>query len=158
MTVSPSKDGQIVERALISLLRPTPLHLTPPLETAFKEKMRRERVCIVRKDHEAEWIPLPARIVVQEILSGHTLSICWSDSQTGHYADQVWRLGLAREDGFCALSGRPIGRGDEVFRPRRSMTFVPANWRRMILASDVMATFASTQLKRAAALRHPALL
>jgi hypothetical protein len=52
---------------------------------------------------------------------------------------------------FCALSGRAIVRGDEVFRPRRSMTLVPANWRRMILASDVIATFASTQLDRAAA-------
>jgi hypothetical protein len=31
------------------------------------------------------------------------------------------------------------------------MTLVPANWRRMILASDVIATFASTQPERAAA-------
>ena len=147
----PSDDGQIIERALLSLLCPTPLFLTPPVETSFKEKMRRERLPAARKNHQAEWIPLPARIVVQEILSAHTLSISWSDSQTGHYAEQIWRLGLARDDGFCALSGRPIVRGDEVFRPRRSMTLVPANWRRMILASDVIATFASTQLDRAAA-------
>ena len=151
IAASPSGDGQIIERALLSMLSPTPLFPTPRVESSFKEKMRRERLSASQKNHRAEWIPLPARIVVQEILSAHTLSIYWSDSQTGHYAEQIWRLGLARDDGFCALSGRPIVRGDEVFRPRRSMTLVPANWRRMILASDVIATFASTQLDRAAA-------
>ncbi|ALP66025.1 hypothetical protein AN416_26380 [Paraburkholderia caribensis] len=148
---STSDDGEIIERALLSLLFPRPLFLTPPVETSFKKKMRRERVPAAQNSHRAEWIPLPARIVVQEMLSAHTLSIYWSDSQAGHYAEQIWRLGLARDDGFCVLSGRPIVRGDEVFRPRRSMTLVPANFRRMILASAVIATFASTQFERAAA-------
>ena len=150
-TVSPPNDDEIIERALIMLLRPTPLLSTLPLERTAKKQMRRARLPAPRADHWAEWTPPPARIVVQEVLSANTLSIYWSDSQTGHYAEQIWRLGLAREDGFCALSGRPIRPGDDVFSPRRSMTFVPANWRRMILASDVIAKFASTGLERAAA-------
>ncbi|MFP3605972.1 DUF3331 domain-containing protein [Paraburkholderia sp. SIMBA_053] len=99
--------------------------------------MRRERVPSVRRAHRANWLPQPARIFVHEVLSAHTVSVCWSDSQSGHYAEQVWRLGLARNDGYCALSGLPIMEGDEVFRPRRSTTCVPANWNRMILASEV---------------------
>lgn len=149
-TVSPLNDDQIIERALINLLRPAPLLSTLPLEPTVKKQMRRARLPAARADHWAEWTPPPARIVVQEMLSADTLSIYWSDSQTGHYAEQIWRLGLAREDGFCALSSLPIWTGDDVFSPRRSMTFVPANWRRMILASDVIAKFASTRFRAAA--------
>ena len=132
-----SDDGDIVERALVRLLFPVTMLASSPVETSFRKKMRRAQVVVGRRTHEAEWIPLPARILVREILSAHTLSVSWSDSQTGHYAEQVWRLGLARSDGFCALSGRPIVEGDDVFRPRRSVTYVPANWSRMILASAV---------------------
>jgi hypothetical protein len=132
-----SNDDDIIERALLRLLYPGKVLLKQPVETSYKKKMRREKGRTVRGTHEAEWIALPARIVVHEVLSAHTLSICWSDSQTGHYAEQVWRLGLARNDGFCALSGRPIVEGDDVFRPRRSVMCVPANWSRMILASAV---------------------
>ncbi|WP_338941276.1 DUF3331 domain-containing protein [Paraburkholderia sp. 22B1P] len=127
LTHSPSGEDDIIERALLRLLLPGVVLATEPVETTFKKKMRRERVPMVRRMHRAEWIPQPARISVHEILSAHTLSRCWSDSQTGHYAEQIWRLGLARNDGFCALSGRPIVEGDEVFRPRRSMMCVPAN-------------------------------
>jgi len=137
LTHSPSVEDDIFERALLRLLFPATLLATEPVETAYKKKMRRERVPIVRRMHRVDWIPQPARISVHEILSAHTLSICWSDSQTGHYAEQIWRLGLARNDGYCALSGRPIVEGDEVFRPRRSAICVPANWNRMILASQI---------------------
>ncbi|MEM5341159.1 DUF3331 domain-containing protein [Paraburkholderia azotifigens] len=130
-------DDNMIERALLRLLSPGEVLLNQPVETTYKKKMRREKARAVRRTHEAEWIALPARIVVHEVLSAHTLSICWSDSQTGNYAEQVWRLGLARDDGLCALSGRPIVEGDDVFRPRRSVMCVPANWSRMILASAV---------------------
>ncbi|WP_241974987.1 DUF3331 domain-containing protein [Paraburkholderia sp. BL17N1] len=87
---------------------------------------------------DAEATPRPSRIFVQEILSVHTVSIYWSDSQTGHYAEQLWRLGLARVAGCCALSGRPISSGERVFRPRRSPMNVPGNWDRMVLASAIL--------------------
>ncbi|MEI6001533.1 DUF3331 domain-containing protein [Paraburkholderia bengalensis] len=133
----PSNDDDIVERALLRLLSPGEMQVLPAIETSFSKKMRRASVRVERKCHEAKWIPLPARILIHEILSAHTVSVSWSDSQTGHYAEQIWRLGLARNDGFCVLSGLPIAEGDDVFRPRRSATGVPANWSRMILASAV---------------------
>ena len=133
---SPS-DDDIIERALLRLLCPRNAPLIQSVETSYAKKMRRGKGQVAQRTHEAEWIPQPARILVHEVLSAHTLSICWSDSQTGHYAEQVWRLGLARNDGFCALSGQPILQGDDVFRPRRSVMCVPANWSRMILASAV---------------------
>ncbi|WP_109476081.1 DUF3331 domain-containing protein [Paraburkholderia sp. C35] len=136
-TDSLSNDDDIVERALLRLLFPGKLQALPPVETSYSKKMRRASVAAGQKNHDAEWIPLPARIFVHEILSAHTVSVSWSDSQTGHYAEQIWRLGLARNDGYCALSGLPIVEGNDVFRPRRSATGVPANWSRMILASAV---------------------
>ncbi|WP_165489525.1 DUF3331 domain-containing protein [Paraburkholderia hospita] len=43
----------------------------------------------------------------------------WSDSCSGHYIDQVWRIGIARGIRF-ALTRREIFSGDHVFRPHRS--------------------------------------
>ncbi|WP_429563219.1 DUF3331 domain-containing protein [Paraburkholderia sp. MM6662-R1] len=74
---------------------------------------------------------------VLERLSSKSLSVSWSDPCTGRYADQIWRFGLAQVDSFCALTGRPIRRGDPVFRPRLSSTRLPANHNRMILASAI---------------------
>jgi len=137
VTHSLTGDDDIVERALLRLLCPASALPTQQVETSFKKKFRRHKGATAPRTDEAERVPRPARIFVQEVLSAHTLSICWSDAQTGHYAEQVWRLGLARDGGFCALSGRPIVQGDDVFRPRRSVVCVPANWNRMILASAV---------------------
>jgi hypothetical protein len=136
-TYPSSSDDDIVERALVRLLFPGTMLSPQSVETSYRKKMRRARVPVGPRTHQAEWIPLPARIFVHEILTACTLSICWSDAQTGHYSEQVWRLGLARNDGYCALSGQPIVEGDDVFRPRRCEAGVPANWSRMILASAV---------------------
>ncbi|WP_227747197.1 DUF3331 domain-containing protein [Paraburkholderia franconis] len=64
-------------------------------------------------------------------------SVYWSDARSGHYADRVWRIGLARVDAFCVLTGMPIWRGDPVFRLRVSPSSFPANHNRMILAPVV---------------------
>ena len=130
-------DEDIVERALLRLLCPAQGHAIDQPDSAYRKKIRRHKTLAAIRTHQAEWIPQPARIFVHEVLTAHTLSVCWSDSQTGFYAEQIWRLGLARHDGYCALSGRPIGQGDEVYRPLRSATCVPANWNRMILATAV---------------------
>ncbi|WP_241025052.1 DUF3331 domain-containing protein [Burkholderia sp. Ac-20384] len=92
---------------------------------------------MTRRVHEAEWIPQPVRVVLREVRSTHTVSICWSDSQTGHYDEQIWRLGFARNDGLCVISGQRIVAGDKVWSPRRSAASAPANWNRMILASEI---------------------
>ncbi|MFM0114989.1 DUF3331 domain-containing protein [Paraburkholderia nemoris] len=132
-----ASNSDIVERALVSLLRPGQVTLGQPLKSAYERKFRPHKRNRREAPFSADPIPRPSRIFVQEILSDHTISICWSDSLTGHYAEQLWRLGLARVAGFCALSGRPITCGERVFRPRRSSMSVPSNWDRMVLASVI---------------------
>uniref|UniRef100_UPI003EBC0D97 DUF3331 domain-containing protein n=1 Tax=Paraburkholderia terrae TaxID=311230 RepID=UPI003EBC0D97 len=52
-------------------------------------------------------------------------------------AGQVWRLGLARRNATCVLTGKPIAVGDSVYRPRSVGPYEPANKDRMILAEEV---------------------
>ncbi|MEM5365304.1 DUF3331 domain-containing protein [Paraburkholderia azotifigens] len=79
----------------------------------------------------------PSHISIVEKLSSTTISIRWSDPCLGHYANQIWGIGLARADAICVLSGKPIRRGDSVFRPRAYRSQVPVNHHRMMLASAV---------------------
>jgi hypothetical protein len=79
----------------------------------------------------------PLHISIVEKLSTTTISIRWSDPCLGHYANQIWGIGLARTDAICVLSGKPIRRGDSVFRPRVYQSQEPINRHRMILASAV---------------------
>ncbi|KAB0642241.1 DUF3331 domain-containing protein [Burkholderia latens] len=72
-----------------------------------------------------------------EKLSPTMISISWSSPCLGHYTDQVWRVGLARTESVCMLSGMSILPGDTVFRPRTQRSRVPINHNRMILASAV---------------------
>jgi hypothetical protein len=127
-------DDSMIERTLVRLLCPGDGISAQHRESSLKKMRRNKRSCSDRT-HTAERLAQPSRIFVHEVLSSRTLSVYWSDSQTGHYAEQIWRVGLARHDSFCALSGKPIHSGDEVFRPRRSVVLTPANWDRMILAS-----------------------
>jgi hypothetical protein len=135
MAYASNKD--IVERALLNLLRPEQVTTGLPVKSSYERKFRRRKRMPKEAFRRADPIPRPSRISVQEVLSVHTVSICWSDSQTGYYAEQLWRLGLARVAGSCALSGRPIACGEKVFRPRRSAISVPGNWDRMVLASVI---------------------
>ncbi|WP_167307049.1 DUF3331 domain-containing protein [Paraburkholderia hospita] len=52
-------------------------------------------------------------------------------------AGQVWRLGLARRNATCVLTGKPIAVGDSVYRPRSVGPYEPANKDRMTLAEEV---------------------
>jgi hypothetical protein len=60
-------------------------------------------------------------------------TIAWLDPTACHYAEQRWQRSVARRSGTCALSGEPIARGDDVFRPSRVIP-EPMNSRAMILA------------------------
>jgi hypothetical protein len=130
-------EEDIVRRALVGVLMPTPLESIKKAQYGPKKKFRMTK----RPPPEAlEPVPVeppPAHISILEQLSSKTLSVCWSDPRSGHYADQVWRIGLARMDSFCVLTGMPIRRGDPVFRPRACESYFPANRDRMILASAV---------------------
>lgn len=132
-------EEDIIRRALLCLLTPAPIALESSRKAEFgpKKKFRLTKRPPPEAMEPVELEPPPAHISILEQLSSKTLSVCWSDPRTGHYADQVWRIGLARMDSFCVLTGRPIRRGDPVFRPRACETYFPANRNRMILAAAV---------------------
>ncbi|ALL66468.1 Protein of unknown function (DUF3331) [Paraburkholderia caribensis MBA4] len=132
-------DDDIARRVLLGVLMldPQAPQLTIRARRAPKKKRRLPRQLIKTEFNPAELEAPPSRVSVLEQLSSKSLSVYWSDPRSGHYANQVWRIGVARIDAFCALSGMPICRGDAVYRPRVSPSYLPANHNRMILAAAV---------------------
>ncbi|MGF6553055.1 DUF3331 domain-containing protein [Paraburkholderia youngii] len=127
----------IVQRALVSLLLPV-------VVTASNDAYDRERKTHLRPrgvDSGQVVSTLvhtpPRRLSVIDRPSSQALTVLWSDACFGHYGHQTWRRGYAKRDALCVLSGAPISKGDEVYRPRANRDSLPANWDRMILASKV---------------------
>jgi hypothetical protein len=76
-----------------------------------------------------------ARIVhVLDRLSERTVAVSWRDSTSCHYNDQIWRVGIAREPGRCAMTGERIQPGEAIYRPIPTLP-APVNAQAMILAS-----------------------
>ncbi|CAM2148957.1 DUF3331 domain-containing protein [Pararobbsia alpina] len=76
-----------------------------------------------------------ARIVnVLDRLSERTVAVSWRDSTSCHYNDQIWRVGIARQPGCCAITGMHIEPGDAIYRPIPTVP-APLNAQAMILAS-----------------------
>jgi Domain of unknown function (DUF3331) len=46
--------------------------------------------------------------------------ITWYDPTSCHYAEQRWHRTTSLRSGTCALTGVPIARGDDIFRPSRA--------------------------------------
>jgi Domain of unknown function (DUF3331) len=65
-----------------------------------------------------------------------TATVIWCDPRSCRYGNQVWRSGIARRSGVCALTGRCIERGDVIYRPRTCHPS-PLNAHAMILAMCV---------------------
>ncbi|MEX3936377.1 DUF3331 domain-containing protein [Paraburkholderia phymatum] len=131
-------EDDIVRRALIALLAPESFASESTANAYIrKKKFRRSGPTATRTFEPVVAEPVPARVSIVEQLTSQTLSVRWSDSQSGHYADQVWRKGVARSSSFCVLTGMRIYPGDSVFRPRACESYVPANCDRMILAAVV---------------------
>lgn len=132
-----NEDG-IVQRALIALLTPDSFASESNASTSSRKERFRESGRATTMSFESVVAePVTARISIVERLTARSLSVCWSDPQSGHYADQVWRKGVARRPSICVLTGRCIHPGDSVFRPRVRERYVPANRDRMILAAVV---------------------
>ncbi|WP_367147049.1 DUF3331 domain-containing protein [Paraburkholderia sp.] len=90
----------------------------------------------------------PATITVVERLSDATVLVSWRDATSCHYLDQTWALGVARHQGQCALSGRPIQRGEPIYRPRRRAREHPVNAGAMILAAVIDEVLRSSGVER----------
>jgi hypothetical protein len=82
-------------------------------------------------------LPRPSLTVrVIERLTHCTASVSWHDTAACCYEDQVWRAGVARRPGVCALTAGMIRTGDAVYRPVNTAR-APANDGAMILAVHV---------------------
>ncbi|RQR49553.1 DUF3331 domain-containing protein [Burkholderia sp. Bp9140] len=131
-------EADIVARTLINVLDPSQEQRSVCLRAQrTRYKARRLGLCQWDEgDAHARTEP-PFRIAVMERLSLSMISVSWSDSCSGRYAEQIWCRSRARVPSTCALTGRAIRRGDPVFRPRASDVCLPANQQRMILAATV---------------------
>jgi hypothetical protein len=76
------------------------------------------RACALsRTPRSASSMPFSGYIRILERLSNTAVSVSWYDATCGHYADQIWRRMCSRQKTVCTLTGRPVKRGDAVYRP-----------------------------------------
>ncbi|MEX3937632.1 DUF3331 domain-containing protein [Paraburkholderia phymatum] len=131
-------EDNIVRRALIALLAPNAFASGVTANTDIrKKKYRRSGRAATRTFEPVVAEPVPARVSIVERLTSQTLSVCWSDATLGRYSEQTWRLGRARIDSYCLLTGRRIRYGDQVFRPLTQQRYLSPEYNRMILACVV---------------------
>jgi hypothetical protein len=77
-----------------------------------------------------------ASVRLLECPSARTVLIEWSSPTGFRYGEQIWTRTTATASGVCALSGKPVTRGDAVFRPRRPLNS-GGNALAMILATEI---------------------
>ncbi|MEM5438765.1 DUF3331 domain-containing protein [Paraburkholderia diazotrophica] len=131
-------EDNIVRRALIALLTPKPFASEATANTCIRnKKYRRSGRAATGTFDPVVAEPVPARISIVEWLSSETVSVSWSDPTLGRYSGQTWRLGRARNDSYCVLTGRRIRLGDKVFRPLTQQGYLSPEYNRMILACVV---------------------
>jgi hypothetical protein len=83
-----------------------------------------------------------ASIVLLDRISPRTATVSWSDPQGCKYGEQVWRLAAAKRPGTCALTGRPVAKGDAIYRPTTAEP-PPANADAMMLAEALNEAFSN---------------
>lgn len=77
------------------------------------------------------------KAVILGRLSTTTIAVRWSDSRSGVYGEQTWRIGRACRYSQCAATGLSIQPRDFVFKPMLVHRKSAFNGTRMILASAV---------------------
>jgi hypothetical protein len=99
------------------------------------------RLAALHVQFERRHSPLPmagerfdAQVCLIERPTSATATIAWRDATHCSYGDQLWHAARARVSGVCAMSGRAIRVGDEVFKPRRGRP-APLNASAMIRAA-----------------------
>ncbi|CAD6534115.1 hypothetical protein LMG27952_02884 [Paraburkholderia hiiakae] len=85
----------------------------------------------------ADWSPF-VRVIDRP--SAHSLTLDWRDPTRCCYREQLWVAAHSRVSGRCAMSGKSIAPGDEIYRPRPTRP-APRNVAAMILASAVEACY-----------------
>jgi len=135
---STSKENLIV-RALVDLVLPV-AQSVQDAHTRIHKKWRKLRVCsTLLNEASGGFINEAAKLraVIVDRLTPYTIAVRWSDSRSGVYGEQIWRLGQARWESHCAATGLHIRPGDVVYKPVSFQRNEPFNRDRMILASAV---------------------
>jgi hypothetical protein len=76
------------------------------------------------------------KVTIVERSEPRKVTVAWNDPAACFYGDQVWKVGVARQAGVCALSGCGIRPGDAVYRPTSTRP-AALNAEAMILATIV---------------------
>jgi hypothetical protein len=88
--------------------------------------------CVRPMCHEEYFSKCAVRVLGRSKQTSAT--VAWSDATSCCYGEQLWRRGIAKKTGVCALSGQAIATGDAVYRPRFVQP-APRNIEAMILAT-----------------------
>lgn len=88
--------------------------------------------CVRAICHEEYFSKCAVRVLGRSKQTSAT--VAWSDATSCCYGEQLWRRGIAKKTGVCALSGQAIATGDAVYRPRFVQP-APRNIEAMILAA-----------------------
>jgi hypothetical protein len=129
---------EFIARALVDLVV-RPSRVVEDIHARIHRNRIRMRGCGALLDdadtREADTASLKAVILGR--LSTTTIAVRWSDSRSGVYGEQTWRIGRACHYSQCAVTGLNIRPRDFVFKPMPIHRKSPFNGNRMILASAV---------------------
>ncbi|GAB2902530.1 hypothetical protein GCM10027093_44620 [Paraburkholderia jirisanensis] len=129
---------EVIARALVDLVV-QPTQTTQEIRARIHKRWAKIRVCSALND-ETDTVSADAttlKAAILDRLTYSTIAVRWSDSQSGFYGEQIWRIGRAYRHSHCAATGLRIQPGDIVFKPKISQYKMPFNGSRMILASAV---------------------
>jgi hypothetical protein len=131
-------EEEVVRRTLLDVLGHVPQTSNGEHSTEHKKKkkfrFKKSKPSEISRTSYVE--PPILRFSIVDRPSSLTVSVCWSDPRYGRHDEQTWRLGRARFESCCLLTGGAIQHGDQIFRPR-TRRGVHAESDRMILASAV---------------------
>src|ERR1700761_2805663 len=129
---------EFIAHALVDLVV-RPSRVVEDIHARMHRSRVRMRACDALLDdadmREADTASLKAVILGR--LSTTTIAVRWSDSRSGVYGEQTWRIGRACRYSQCAVTGLHIQPRDFVFKPMPIHRKSPFNGNRMILASAV---------------------
>ncbi|WP_250509909.1 DUF3331 domain-containing protein [Caballeronia sp. GACF4] len=135
-----SQTVHLLEAAPHDAAHTSPSQRTARIEDSFLDRLTRDwNRAHPHPRPSDDRLPFPQAVVrVIERPSSATALVYWSDPGTCHYGYQGWRATTASAEGICSLSGLPIHRGDQVYRPSQRDP-KPQNASAMILAAAMPA-------------------
>jgi hypothetical protein len=145
--MDPHANDEPWKQTIISLQRASRTLTDEDAANQREHELAETRACTLSPtSRSASSTPFSGCIRVLERLSSTAVSVSWYDATCGHYGEQIWRRSHSRHTTVCTLTGRPVKRGDAVYRPTRRGLW-PFNANYMILACVLEGTDAlDTQL------------